>query len=126
MYAVVKTGGKQYRVAENDVISVESLPGAAGDRVTLDEVLMVAGADGARIGAPTVAGASVTATVLEQARGDKVVVFKKLRRKGHRRTRGHRQRKTVLRIAGIDAGIDAGPGAGAGEDGAEGGGSDGA
>lgn len=122
MYAVVKTGGKQYRVAENDVISVESLPGAAGDRVTLDEVLMVAGADGARIGAPTVAGASVTATVLEQARGDKVVVFKKLRRKGHRRTRGHRQRMTVLRIAGIDAG----PGAGAGEDGAEGGGSDGA
>ncbi len=122
MYAVVKTGGKQYRVAENDVISVESLPGAAGDRVTLDEVLMVAGADGARIGAPTVAGASVTATVLEQARGDKVVVFKKLRRKGHRRTRGHRQRKTVLRIAGIDAG----PGAGAVGDGAEGGGSDGA
>lgn len=122
MYAVVKTGGKQYRVAENDVISVESLPGAAGDRVTLDEVLMVAGADGARIGAPTVAGASVTATVLEQARDDKVVVFKKLRRKGHRRTRGHRQRKTVLRIAGIDAG----PGAGAEEDGAGGGGSDGA
>lgn len=122
MYAVVKTGGKQYRVAENDVISVESLPGAAGDRVTLDEVLMVAGADGARIGAPTVAGASVTATVLEQARDDKIVVFKKLRRKGHRRTRGHRQRKTVLRIAGIDAG----PGAGAEEDGAGGGGSDGA
>ncbi len=108
MYAVVKTGGKQYRVAANDVIEVETLPGAAGDTVVLSEVLMVRGAAGATVGTPTVAGASVAATVLEQSRGKKIVVFKKLRRKGHRRKRGHRQNRTVLRIAGIEPGAAAG------------------
>lgn len=104
MYAVVRTGGKQYRVATNDVVKVETLPGEAGDTVVLDRVLMVA--DGARVtvGAPTVAGASVAATVLEQARDDKIVVFRKLRRKGYRRKRGHRQHRTVLRIGAINPG----------------------
>lgn len=104
MYAVVKTGGKQYRVSRNDVIKVETLPGAAGDRVTLGDVLMVVDGAEVRIGAPVVAGASVAATVLEQMREDKITVFRKIRRKGHRRKRGHRQAKTVLRIGDIDLG----------------------
>ncbi len=110
MYAVVRTGGKQYKVAENDVIEVETLPGAAGDRVALDEVLMVSDGAGVTIGAPTVAGASVAATVLEQTRDDKIIVFKKLRRKGYRRKRGHRQMKTVLRIGAISVGDGASEG----------------
>ena len=97
MFAVIKTGGKQYKVAPNDVIRVERLPGQAGDTVTLDQVLMV----GDKIGAPMVAGASVTATLLEQARGDKVIIFKKKRRQNYRRKKGHRQDLTVLRITGI-------------------------
>ena len=104
MYAVVKTGGKQYRVSRNDVIKVETLPGAAGDRVTLGDVLMVVDGAEVRIGAPMVAGASVAAIVLEQMREDKITVFRKIRRKGHRRKRGHRQAKTVLRIGDIDLG----------------------
>ena len=104
MYAVVKSGGKQYRVAANDVIEVETLAGVAGDRVMLDEVLLVADESGVTVGAPTVTGASVTATVLEQVRGEKIVVFKKRRRKGYRRKHGHRQHRTVLRIADIAAG----------------------
>ena len=108
MYAVVKTGGKQYKVARNDVIEVETLPGAAGDVIALDEVLMVAGDGGVSVGAPTLPGASVSATVLEQMRAAKIVVFRKLRRKGHRRTRGHRQNRTVLRIGDIHPGGAAG------------------
>ncbi len=97
MFAVIKTGGKQYKVAPNDVIRVERLPGVAGDSLTLGEVLMV----GDKIGAPLVEGASVTATVLEQARADKVIIFKKKRRQNYRRKKGHRQDLTVLRITGI-------------------------
>jgi large subunit ribosomal protein L21 len=97
MFAVVKTGGKQYKVAENDLIRVEKLPGEAGDTVTLDQVLMV----GEKVGAPFVAGASVTATVVEQTRGDKIIIFKKKRRQNYRRKNGHRQHLTVLRITGI-------------------------
>ncbi len=104
MYAVIMSGGKQYRVAAKDVIEVETLPGEAGDTVTLDKVLMVADGERVQLGTPVIAGASVTATVLEQVRDEKIVVFKKLRRKGYRRTRGHRQPKTVLRIGAIDAG----------------------
>jgi len=97
MFAVIKTGGKQYKVAPNDVIRVEKLAGEAGETVTLDQVLMV----GDKIGAPTVAGASVTATVVEQTRADKVIIFKKKRRQNYRRKKGHRQELTVLRITNI-------------------------
>ena len=101
MYAVIKTGGKQYKVAKNDVIQVEKLAGEAGQSVDLSEVLLVADDKGVTVGAPTVDGATVTATVVEQARGDKIVVFKKNRRKNYRRKAGHRQDLTVLRIADI-------------------------
>ncbi len=103
MYAVIKTGGKQYRVSKNDVISVERLSGEAGDEIAFNDVLMVGEGAEATIGTPTVSGAKVTATVLEQARDDKVIVFKKKRRQGYRRKRGHRQAQTVLRIADIRA-----------------------
>ena len=103
MFAVVRTGGKQYKVAENDVITVERLAAEAGATVTLDDVLMLgAGAD-VTLSAPAVSGASVSAEVLNQVRGDKILVFKKKRRKGYRRTRGHRQDLTVLRITAIAA-----------------------
>lgn len=103
MYAVVQTGGKQYRVSENDVIKVEKLPVAAGDRITLDQVLMIQDGDSEAVGAPLLAGATVEAEVLEQARAAKVIIFKKKRRQNYRRTRGHRQHLTVLRIATINA-----------------------
>ncbi len=104
MYAVIRTGGKQYRVAAEDVIRVERLAGEAGETLTLDDVLIVgeAGSD-PKVGAPTVAGASVTATLLEQTRGAKIIVFKKKRRQNYRRKNGHRQNLTVLRITGISA-----------------------
>ncbi len=104
MYAVIKTGGKQYRVAAGDVIKVEKLDAEVGSSVDLDQVLMVGGpdADGEpKIGAPLVDGAKVTAEVLEQSKADKVLIFKKKRRKNYRRTRGHRQQQTVLRISDI-------------------------
>jgi large subunit ribosomal protein L21 len=102
MYAILRTGGKQYRVAENDLIRVERLEANAGDTLTLDQVLMVGG-DSPRVGAPLVDCASVTATVVEQTRGDKIIIFKKKRRQNYRRKRGHRQDLTVLRITGITA-----------------------
>jgi large subunit ribosomal protein L21 len=100
MYAVIRTGGKQYKVAANDVITVEKLPAEAGTVIQLSEVLMLGG-DKSTIGAPLVSGAVVTATVLEQVKGDKVIIFKKRRRKNSRRKNGHRQLGTVLRIGGI-------------------------
>ena len=104
MYAVIRTGGKQYKVAPNDVIVVEKLPAEAGATVELSEVLMVGGEGAATVGAPLVQGAVVTATVLAQGKGDKVVVFKKKRRKNYRRKNGHRQLETTLRIAEIRPG----------------------
>ena len=101
MYAVVKTGGKQYRVTENDVIKVERLDGDAGDSITLDHVIMVGEGADATVGAPTVDGASVAAEILEQARSKKIIVFKKRRRQNYRRKAGHRQHLTVLRITDI-------------------------
>ena len=101
MYAVVKTGGKQYRVAADDVIKVERLDADAGEFVTLDDVLMVGGDEGVKIGSPRLAGATVKAEVLEQAKGPKLVIFKKRRRKNSRRKTGHRQQLTVLRIKDI-------------------------
>jgi len=101
MFAIVKTGGKQYKVAENDVVIVEKLAGEAGSEITLDQILMVGGEDTVTVGAPLVEGASVTAEVLEQGKGDKVIIFKKKRRQNYRRTKGHRQEQTVLRIKSI-------------------------
>jgi large subunit ribosomal protein L21 len=97
MFAIIETGGKQYKVSANDVLRVEKLAGAAGDTVTFDRVLMVDG----KVGAPLVAGASVTATVVEQTRGEKLIIFKKRRRQNSRRKNGHRQELTVVRITGI-------------------------
>ncbi|MBL8572440.1 MAG: 50S ribosomal protein L21 [Hyphomicrobiaceae bacterium] len=100
MFAVIKTGGKQYKVAANDVITIEKLDQEAGAKVVFDEVLMV----NTTIGAPTVAGASVLAEVVEQTRGPKVIAFKKRRRKNSRRKRGHRQDLTIVKITEIVAG----------------------
>ncbi len=102
MFAVVKTGGKQYRVAPGDVIRVEKLPAEAGAVIELGEVLMLGG-DGAgiQVGRPRIDGAAVTATVLEQMRSDKILVFKKKRRHNYRRKKGHRQELTVLQIGEI-------------------------
>jgi len=101
MFAVIKTGGKQYKVAPEDVLRVEKLAGEPGDIVELDAVLMLGGESGTTLGTPLVAGATVAAEVVEQTRGDKIVVFKKQRRKYYRRRHGHRQEETVLRIAEI-------------------------
>jgi large subunit ribosomal protein L21 len=101
MYAVIKTGGKQYRVAPDDVITVERLEGEAGGALTLSEVLMVADDGSLKVGTPMLAGATVSATIVEQTRGDKVLIFKKRRRKHYRRKNGHRQDLTVLKITGI-------------------------
>jgi len=101
MFAVSKTGGKQYKVAPDDVLRVEKLAGEPGDIVELDAVLMLGGESGTTLGAPLVAGATVAAEVVEQTRADKIVVFKKQRRKHYRRRHGHRQEETVLRIAEI-------------------------
>lgn len=103
MYAVIHTGGKQYRVAKNDVIEVEKLPGEAGETIDIGEVLMLGDGPEATIGAPLVDGARVRATILEQMRGPKIIVFKKKRRKNYRRKKGHRQDLTVLRINDIVA-----------------------
>ncbi len=104
MFAVIKTGGKQYKVAAQDVITIEKLPAEAGAVVAFDEVLMVGDADAMKIGAPVVAGAKVEGTVVEQTRGPKTISFKKRRRQNSKRKRGHRQELTVVRITGIHAG----------------------
>jgi large subunit ribosomal protein L21 len=101
MFAVIRTGGKQYRVAPNDIIEIEKIAGEPGDIVELGEVLLLGGEGGPKTGSPNIAGAMVAAEVLEQKRDDKVIVFKKKRRKGYRRTKGHRQALTALRITEI-------------------------
>ena len=101
MYAVIRTGGKQYKVAKNDVIAVERLSGEAGDIIALDEVLLLGDGANATIGAPLVGGACVAAEVLEQVKADKVLIFKKKRRHNYRRKKGHRQDITVLRVTDI-------------------------
>ena len=101
MFAVIKTGGKQYRVAADDVITIATLEGEPGAAVTFDQVLMVTNDNGTQVGAPIVAGVSVTGTVVEHTRGDKVIAFKKRRRQNSRRKRGHRQDYTVVRITDI-------------------------
>jgi len=101
MFAVIRTGGKQYRVAPNDIIKVEKIAGERGDIVELAEVILLGGEGGPKTGSPTIAGALVAAEVIEQTRADKIVVFKKKRRKNYRRKKGHRQLLTALRITEI-------------------------
>jgi large subunit ribosomal protein L21 len=115
MFAVIRTGGKQYKVAPNDVIFVEKLPGEAGASIELDDVLMVGDDAGITTGTPALGGAHVTATVLEHKRDDKVIIFKKKRRHNYRRKNGHRQHLTVLRITDIVTGAAAAPAAAAEE-----------
>ncbi len=103
MYAVVKTGGKQYKVAPGDVLKVEKLEGVAGDTVDLSQVLMISEGDKINVGAPLLESAVVRTTILEQKRARKIIVFKMRRRQGYRRKHGHRQPITVLRIEQISA-----------------------
>ena len=104
MYAVIKTGGNQYRVAEGDVLRVEKLPESAGELVSFGQVLMLEDAKKTTVGTPNISGAEVKATVLEQTHADKVVIFKKRRRQNSRRKNGHRQPQTVVRVTEISAG----------------------
>ena len=103
MFAVIRTGGKQYRVAAGDVLKVEKLEAEPGGSITFTDVLAVGSEGNLTVGAPTIAGASVTATVLAQDRLDTIIIFKKRRRQNSRRRNGHRQHVTVLRIAEISA-----------------------
>ena len=101
MFAVIRTGGKQYRVAPNDIIEIEKIAGKPGDIIELAEVILLGGDGGSKTGSPTIAGARVAAEVIEQRRSDKITVFKKKRRANYRRKKGHRQELTALRITEI-------------------------
>jgi len=101
MYAVIRTGGKQYRVAQGDTLRVEKLAGQAGEKITLGEVLFIGGNGEAKIGTPTLANVKVVAEIVDQGLAKKIVVFKKKRRKSYSRQRGHRQRLTTLKITEI-------------------------
>ena len=103
MYAVIESGGKQYKVVPGAIVAVERLPAEVGTTVKLDRVLLIQGDNDLTIGTPTIAGASVTGEVVAQGRAGKIVVFKKKRRKNYRRTRGHRQAYTSLKITEIKA-----------------------
>ncbi len=103
MFAVIRTGGKQYSVKKDDILVVEKLDGEEGSKVTFGDVMMLGG-DKPKHGAPLVSGASVAAEIVKQGRGDKVVAFKKKRRKNTHRKRGHRQHETTVKITGITAG----------------------
>ncbi|MFZ5718747.1 MAG: 50S ribosomal protein L21, partial [Pseudomonadota bacterium] len=103
MYAVIKTGGKQYRVEPGDLLVVEKLDGEPGANVAFGDVLLLGDGETVTVGEPVVKGASVAATLIETRKGDKVKIFKKIRRQGYRRTRGHRQIESVLRVTAISA-----------------------
>ena len=103
MYAVIKTGGKQYRVAAGEKLKIEQIPAEVGAEITLDQILMVGEGESVKVGTPIVAGASVKATVLSQGRHDKVKIFKMRRRKHYQKHQGHRQNYTEIRIDGISA-----------------------
>jgi large subunit ribosomal protein L21 len=103
VYAIIRTGGKQYRVEKGDVLRLERLDAEVGSRVTLDEVLLVGGSDDVKVGCPRVEGAAVEGTVVDQSRGAKIRVFKYKKRKHYRRTRGHRQHVTAVRIDAVRA-----------------------
>jgi len=102
-YAVIRTGGKQYRVSEGDILKVEKLAGEVGEKITFPDVLLVAGDGEAKIGAPLLANAKVTGEIIDQLRAKKIIVFKKKRRKSYSRQQGHRQYQTALKITGIEA-----------------------
>jgi large subunit ribosomal protein L21 len=101
MYAIIRTGGKQYKVAPGEKLRVEQLPAEVGSEIVLDQVLMVGDGESVRLGAPVVAGATVKATVVAHGRGEKLTIFKMKRRKNYRRHQGHRQGFTELKIEGI-------------------------
>ena len=101
MYALVKTGGKQYRVAKDDTILVERIAAEEGAEIILNDIVMLGDGDQVTIGAPNVDGAAVSATVVRQTRGPKIIIFRRKRRKNHRRTQGHRQALTLLKINDI-------------------------
>ena len=101
MYALVRTGGKQYRVSKDDTILVERIPADEGAEVILDDIVMLGDGDKVTIGTPRVEGAAVSATVMRQTRGPKIIIFRRKRRKNHRRTQGHRQDLTLLKINAI-------------------------
>jgi large subunit ribosomal protein L21 len=103
MYAVIKTGGKQYRVVAGEKLKIEQIPAEVGAEITLDEILMVGEGESVKIGAPYVEGAAVKATVIAQGRHDKIKIFKMRRRKHYRKNQGHRQNYTEIRIDGISA-----------------------
>jgi len=103
MFAVIKTGGKQYTVHKDDVLEVEKLEGGAGDKVAFDEVLMVGGKGKPQVGTPLLEGASVTGEIVGQKRAKKIVVFKKKRRQNYRRKAGHKQQLTCVKITGLPA-----------------------
>ena len=103
MFAIIRTGGKQYKVQKDDTIRVEKLEGKAGDTVNLSEVLFISDGKAPKMGEPLVKGASVTAKLVEQTRGEKIIIFKKKRRQNYRRKNGHRQDITVLKITDIKA-----------------------
>jgi large subunit ribosomal protein L21 len=102
MYAVVKTGGKQYRVSAGEKLKVEQIPADVGAQITLDQILMVGAGESVKVGAPLVAGATITATVVSHGRHDKVKIFKMRRRKHYQKHQGHRQNYTELRIDAIN------------------------
>lgn len=103
MFAVIRTGGKQYKVSKDDVIRVEKLEGKAGDKINIDDVLMLSDGKKSTLGEPVVAGAKVTGEIVEQKRDDKIIVFKKKRRQNYRRKQGHKQPVTMLKITDIKA-----------------------
>lgn len=103
MFAVIRTGGKQYKVSKDDIIRIEKLNGEAGDKVNIEDVLMVSDGKTSTIGEPVVKGAKVTGEIVEQKRDDKIIVFKKKRRQNYRRKQGHKQPVTMLKITDIKA-----------------------
>jgi large subunit ribosomal protein L21 len=104
MYAVIQTGGKQYRVSEGDLVTIEKLAGAAGDRIEIDSVLMVGEGDQVTVGQPRLERARVVGTIVRQQRGPKVLIYKHKRRKGYQKRQGHRQWQTLLRVTEIVTG----------------------
>ncbi len=102
MYAVIETGGKQYKVNQGEILKVEKLAGEAGDKITLEQVLLISDGEAVRIGSPTIAGARVTAEVIEQGRNKKITVYKYKKRKNYRRKQGHRQAFTKIKIETIE------------------------
>jgi large subunit ribosomal protein L21 len=106
MFAVIKTGGKQYKVAAEDKITVMTLAGEPGDKLTFEDILMLVDGESIQVGAPFVAGVTVSAEIVMQDRGPKVIAFKKRRRKNSKRKRGHRQDLTIIRITGISSGVE--------------------